>query len=148
MSIPDIIRIAYFTTILLIAGCSKPTDNVSKTQPGKEPQRFAWVTGLKPEKADYYEELHANPWPGVTKMIEETNIQNFSIHKAEIDGKLYLFAYLEYVGDDFEADMAKMAADPETQRWWKETDPCQIPLHEAAAKGSIWADTKEVFYQK
>ena len=31
-------------------------------------------------------------------------------------------------GDDFEADMARMAADPETQRWWKETDPCQSPI--------------------
>ena len=29
------------------------------------PQRYAWVTGLKPEKADYYRQLHANPWPSV-----------------------------------------------------------------------------------
>ena len=38
-----------------------------------------------------------------------------------------------------------MAADPETQRWWKETDPCQSPLPDAAAKGKIWSDTKEVY---
>ena len=44
------------------------------------------------------------------------------------------------------ADMAKMAADPETQRWWKETDPCQIPLPEARAKGKIWTMAEEVFY--
>jgi len=64
-----------------------------------------------------------------------------SIHEREIDGKLYLIAYLEYTGDDFDADMKKMAADPETQRWWKETDPCQSPLPEALAKGKIWAET-------
>jgi L-rhamnose mutarotase len=69
-----------------------------------------------------------------------------SIHKREIEGKPYLFLYLEYVGDDFEADMAAMAADPETQRWWKETDPCQIPLPDAAAKGTIWSETEELFY--
>jgi L-rhamnose mutarotase len=121
---------------LLLAGCG--------TQ--KMPQRYVWVTGLKPEKAVYYHELHSHPWPGVNKMIKECHIQNFSIHERNIDGKLYLIAYLEYVGNDFDADMKKMAADPETQRWWKETDPCQSPLPEAAAKAKIWADTKEVYY--
>jgi len=112
----------------------------------KPPQRFVWVTGLKPEKAEHYRELHAHPWPGVNKMIKESHIKNFSIHEREIDGKLYLIAYLEYTGDDFDADMQKMAADPETQRWWKETDPCQSPLPEALAKRKIWAETKELYY--
>jgi L-rhamnose mutarotase len=112
----------------------------------KPSQRYVWVTGLKPEKAERYRELHAHPWPGVNKMIKESHINNFSIHEREIDGKLYLIAYLEYTGDDFDADMKKMAADPETQRWWKETDPCQSPLPEALAKGKIWAETKELYY--
>jgi L-rhamnose mutarotase len=121
---------------VLVAGCRGQ----------KPPQRYVWITGLKPEKAQYYEKLHANPWPGVNKMIKECHIQNFSIHEREIDGKIYLIAYLEYTGEDFDADMKKMAADPETQRWWKETDPCQSPLPDAAAKGKIWADTKEVYF--
>lgn len=111
-------------------------------------QRYAWVTGLKPEKADYYRQLHANPWPAVNRMLKECHIQNFSIHEREIDGKLYLFAYLEYTGQDFAADMKRMAADPETQRWWKETDPCQSPLPDAAAAGKIWSDTREVYFLK
>jgi L-rhamnose mutarotase len=122
-----------------ICGCVSTTKST--------PQRYVWATGLNPDKADYYEELHAKPWPSISKKITACNIQNMSIHKREIEGKLYLFLYLEYVGDDFEADMAAMAADPEIQRWWKETDPCQIPLPDAAAKGSIWSDTTEVFYQ-
>ncbi len=122
----------------LLAGCASQ----------KPAQRFAWVTGLRPEKAARYEELHAHPWPAVNQMLKECHIRNFSIHKREIEGKLYLFAYLEYTGSDFEADMKRMAADPETQRWWKETDPCQLPLPEAAAKGKIWADTQEVYYLK
>ena len=44
-----------------------------------------------------------------------------------------LFAYFEYVGDDFAADMAKMAADPMTQDWWKFTDPLQEPLPDRRA---------------
>lgn len=105
-------------------------------------------TGLKHEKAEYYRELHPNPWPGVTRMIKECNIQNFSIHEFEIEENLYLIAYLEYLGEDFQADMDKMGADPETQRWWKETDPCQLPFGEAAELGKIWGDTVEVFYQE
>jgi len=110
-------------------------------------RRFASVTGLKPDMAARYEELHANPWPGVTRMISACHIRNYSIHVQEIDGKPYLFAYFEYTGDDFEADMARMAKDEETRRWWGETDPCQEPLPEAAALGKIWTDAREVFYQ-
>jgi len=114
--------------------------------PANPPRRLVWVTGLRPERAAYYEQLHANPTPGVNEMIKACNLQNVSVHKAEIDGRLYLFFYGEYIGDDFDADMARMAADPATQRWWKETDPCQLPLPAAAAQGKIWSDTKEVYY--
>jgi L-rhamnose mutarotase len=124
--------------VALLAGCA--TQN--------PPQRYAWVTGLKPDQAARYEDLHAHAWPGVNKMIKSCHIQNFSIHEREINGQLYLFAYLEYTGKDFDADIKRMAADPETQRWWKETDPCQSPLPDAAAKGKIWADTKEVYFLK
>jgi len=120
----------------LLTGC--------RTQP--PPRRFAWVTGLRPEKAADYRQLHAHPWPGVNRMIKQCHIRNFSIYQCEIEGKLYLFAYLEYTGRDFEADMKTMAADPETQRWWQETDPCQLPLPDAAAQGKIWADLKEVYH--
>lgn len=110
------------------------------------PERHAWITGLKPEMAARYRELHAKPWPSVNRRLKECHIDNFSIWQREIGGKLYLFAYLEYTGRDFDADMKKMAADTETQRWWKETDPCQLPLPDAAAKGKIWSDMTEVYY--
>ena len=109
-------------------------------------QRYAWVTGLKPEKAEYYRKLHANPWPSVSKQLRASNIRNFSIYERDIAGKKYLFAYLEYTGKDFAADMTKMADDPETRRWWKETDPCQSPLPDAKKAGKIWADTTELYH--
>jgi L-rhamnose mutarotase len=128
--------IASLLLAALVAGCASH----------KSPQRLAWVTGLRPEKAERYRDLHAHPWPSVNKTLKECHIQNFSIFEKEIDGKTYLLAYLEYTGDDFDADMKKMAADPETQRWWKETDPCQLPLPDAAAKGKIWSDTRELYH--
>ncbi len=131
-------RLIVFLCLMGIVACHTPAD--------KGPQRFGMVTGLNPEKAAYYKELHANAWEGVLAKIHECNIRNYSIYLQEIEGKQYLFSYYDYVGDNYEEDMAKIAADSVTRRWWKETDPCQLPLPEAAAKGEIWTAMKEVFH--
>lgn len=104
-------------------------------------QRFGQVIGIKPEHIAEYERLHADVWPGVLKMIAECNIRNYSIFRHQNT----LFAYFEYHGTDFEADMAKMAADPETQRWWAVCIPMQDPLP-SRAEGEHWATMPEVFH--
>lgn len=106
-------------------------------------QRFGSVIRVREEMLTRYKELHANPWPEVEKTIKDCNIQNYSIYY----WKGYLFSYYEYVGDDYESDMKKMAADPATQRWWKETDPCQLPV-EGSEPGDWWTVMEEVFYLK
>jgi L-rhamnose mutarotase len=112
----------------------------------KKVQRFGSAIGVKPEKLDEYVKLHANTWPGVLDMIRKCNIHNYSIYLAKLDdGKLYLFSYFEYTGDDMAADSKKMAADPTTQEWWKHTDPCQIPLKERKP-GEHWMNLREVFH--
>lgn len=131
-------------TLIMTAVCTLLSFAASCTH--QPVQRHAWVTGLKPEKADYYRKLHAEPWPAVNATLKRSNIRNFSIYEREIAGKTYLFAYLEYTGRDFDADMKKMAECPHTQRWWKETDPCQSPLPDALKAGKIWSDTKEVYH--
>lgn len=111
-----------------------------------EAQRFGSVIGLKADKLDEYKKLHANAWPEVLKKIEECNIRNYSIYLHQLDdGQYYLFSYFEYTGDDFKADMAKMAADPMTQKWWKETDPCQFAVKHRK-EGEWWASMEEVFH--
>ncbi len=112
---------------------------------GPAVERYGMVIGLKPDKVGRYEELHAAAWPGVLEMLRKCHIRNYSIYLKEVEpGKIYLFSYFEYTGTDFAADMARMAADPVTQKWWKETDPCQepIPLH---GEGEWWSRMKEVF---
>jgi len=104
-------------------------------------ERYGMVIKVKPEKLTEYKELHAAAWPDVLEMIRQCNIRNYSIYLK--DG--YLFSYFEYSGDDFDADMAKMAADPTTQEWWQLTDPCQEPL-ESRAEGEWWARMEEVFH--
>ena len=80
-------------------------------------------------------------WPAVLSKISECNIRNYSIYHK--DG--WLFSYFEYTGDDFAADMKKMADDPETRRWWDVCTPLQEPL-ETRSEGEWWADMVELFH--
>ena len=103
--------------------------------------RYRQVIKVREELLEKYKALHASPWPEINAMIKECNMANYSIFYR--DG--YLFAYFEYVGDDFDADMAKMAADPMTQKWWDECKPCQQPV-ETAAADEWWGDMEEVYH--
>jgi len=107
-------------------------------------QRFGQVIGLKAEKMDYYNELHANPWPEINDLLKKSHVQNYTIYEVDLDGKLYLFAYYEYTGDDFEGDMATMAKDPKVIEWWAETDPCQIRLP-GTPEDEQWFTMKPVY---
>ena len=109
-------------------------------------KRYGMVIGLNADKVDEYKKLHAAAWPDVLKMIRQCNIQNYSIYVRKLDdGQHHLFSYFEYVGSDFTADMAKMAADPTTQRWWSLCQPCQKPLSNRA-QDEWWASMEEVFH--
>jgi L-rhamnose mutarotase len=104
-------------------------------------KRYGQVIGVRPEHIEEYTEAHAAVWPTVLSKITECNIRNYSIflHGTQ------LFAYFEYVGGDFEGDMARIAADPETQRWWAWMMPLQEPLPDRA-EGEWWATMREVFH--
>ena len=109
-------------------------------------KRYGSIIGVREDKIDEYKKLHAAVWPEVLDMIKQCNISNYSIYMRKLpDGKNYLFSYLEYTGNDFAADMAKMAADPMTQKWWDVCIPCQEPLPDKA-EGEWWADMEEVFH--
>ncbi|MBT3376462.1 MAG: L-rhamnose mutarotase [Lentisphaerae bacterium] len=109
-------------------------------------QRHGMVVGVKDEELERYKELHAAVWPEVLDLIRESNIRNYSIYLRKLpDGKHYLFSYFEYTGNDFETDMATMAADPVTKRWWAECMPCHEPLPDRA-DGEWWAEMEEVFH--
>jgi len=104
-------------------------------------KRFGQVIRVRPEKFEEYRRLHAAVWPDVLSMIRACNIRNYSIYHH--DG--LLFAYFEYVGNTFEADMARMAADPVTQKWWSVCKPCQDPVP-TRKPGEWWATMEEVFH--
>ena len=103
--------------------------------------RYGMVLRVKPEAEKEYIRCHAAVWPGVLDMIRQCNIRNYSIYLK--DG--FLFSYFEYHGADFAEDMAKMAADPTTQKWWAIMEPMQDPLP-TRKPGEWWANMDEVFH--
>lgn len=105
-------------------------------------QRYGMVLKVKPDRIEDYKRYHADVWPEVADMIRKCHIKNYSIYLKDD----YLFSYFEYHGDDFDADMAKMAADPKTQEWWAIMKPMQEPLS-TRKQGEWWATMEEVFHQ-
>jgi len=104
-------------------------------------KRIGQVIGIKPEEIAEYERIHEAIWPTVAATLKKANIQNYSIFRYEN----LLFAYMEYTGNDYEADMALIAADPETQKWWKITAPMQVQVPEAR-DGEWWHTLHQNFY--
>jgi L-rhamnose mutarotase len=104
-------------------------------------KRFGQIIGVRPEHFERYKKYHAAVWPEVLEMIKKCNMQNYSIfHKDSM-----LFAYFEYTGNDFAADMAKMAADRKTQEWWAIMEPMQNPV-DTRTNSEWWANMEEVFH--
>ena len=106
-------------------------------------QRMGMVIGIRPERIAEYKALHAAAWPTVLQRLRASNIRNYTIFLREPEN--LLFGTWEYHGSDFTADMAAIAADPETQRWWTFTDPCQEGLI-SRAPGEHWAMMEPVFH--
>ncbi|MDP4208538.1 MAG: L-rhamnose mutarotase [Bacteroidota bacterium] len=106
-------------------------------------KRFGQMIKLKPEGAAEYKRLHMteNIWPGVNEMIKKCNIARYSIYCKDD----FLFAYFEYTGINFEADMAMMAADPLTQKWWDTVKPLMQPL-DTIKPDEFWADMDEIYH--
>jgi L-rhamnose mutarotase len=101
-------------------------------------RRFGQLIGVKPEAIEEYERLHAQVWPEVLATLYACNVRNYTIFRHE----QMLFAYFEYIGEDFAADTAKMAADPKTREWWTHA---AVSSHEDEApavpadRHAVWA---------
>ena len=106
-------------------------------------ERMGQVIGLKPEAVEEYRRIHAEVWPEVLDLISACNITNYTIFLREPEN--LLFAYWEYIGTDFAADMARMKADPRMRDWWAITDPMQAPLANRGVE-EWWAPMQPVFH--
>jgi cytidyltransferase-like protein len=114
-------------------------------------RHFGSIIGLRPDWVDRYRVLHEHVFPGVLDRLVRSHIRNYSIflglarddaNSGPAGPALTLFSHLEYTGVDYAADMAEIAADETTKKWWTLTDPMQVPLPERA-EGDSWAALPE-----
>jgi L-rhamnose mutarotase len=103
--------------------------------------RFASVIALAAGAGEEYERLHAAVWPEVLSQIWRSNIRNYSIYRMD----QLLFSYFEYIGTNYEADMADLARDPATKEWWALCRPLQQQIPGTAAD-EWWMAIPEVFH--
>ena len=106
-------------------------------------QRMGHIIGIDPARIAEYKQVHAAVWPKVLARITACNFRNYTIFLRQPEN--LMFAYWEYHGTDFTADMATMAADPVTQEWWKLCMPMQRPL-DSRAPDDWWAPMEPVFH--
>jgi L-rhamnose mutarotase len=105
-------------------------------------QRIGQVIGIKPEHLARYIQMHDECWPEIVAANTACNIHNYTIF-------LYndlLFSYGEYMGTDYAADMARLAASPRMQEWWALMSPMQQPVPERQP-GEHWARLRAVYHQ-
>jgi L-rhamnose mutarotase len=108
---------------------------------GEFMQRRCQVIRLHAESCEEYIRYHKQVWPTVLATLSACNIKNYSIYLHED----LLVAYFEYHGEDYISDMAKMARDPETRRWWSIMDPMQSPLLQTSPN-QRWLELREIFH--
>lgn len=137
-----IIFVTLVVVVLVLNGCTQKSveDKVKK-----DIKRVGMVIGIKPEKIEEYKRVHADDNPGVRDLLRSANMHDLSIfiHKFD-DGKYYLFGYYEYTGDDFDADMAALAAKERNIEWLKMCDPMQIPFEGQ----NTWSVMERVYYNE
>ncbi|KAF1919229.1 rhamnose mutarotase [Ampelomyces quisqualis] len=119
------------------------------SSPSQGPRRIGQWLYLRPERVSDYKNCHAKVWPQVLEQIKDSNIKDYSIFLS-MSPRPTLFASFKYVGNAFDADMARMAANPKVQEWWRMTDEMQeSPVHGAVGSKEgpgWWGQTEEVFY--
>jgi L-rhamnose mutarotase len=105
-------------------------------------KRVGMVIELRPEHLAEYRRLHADGHPGVRDLLSKYHLRNFSIFLHQVAGRWLEFGYYEYHGEDFEADMAALAAEPRNQDWLVRCDPMQAPLENETG----WAMMEQVYF--
>ncbi len=104
-------------------------------------RRVASVIRVPAENLEEYKRYHQAVWPDVLRALSQANVTNYSIYR---HGDL-LFSYLEYRGADYEGDMARIAEDEATRRWWAIMMPLQRTLR-ADPADPWWVELEELFH--
>ena len=135
----------FFLSFMYMVSCSPGKETDVQAQKRQVTRRVGQVIEIKPEQIQEYKALHADSNPGVRDLLSKANIENFSIFIKQFDdGKYYLFAYYEYTGDDYHADMKNLAQNERNIRWLETCDPMQVPFEGEES----WSVMDQIYYNR
>ena len=139
----NILYIFFLTGIIF--SCQQKNGEKNEVKLNIEVKRVGMVIKIDSTRIAEYLALHADSNPGVRDLLVKYHLRNFSIFMTQLDdGNYYEFGYYEYTGNNFEADMASLDAEPRNKDWLKICDPMQIPL-----KGETsWKKMEQVYFNK
>lgn len=80
-------------------------------------KRIGTLMKLKPGCEEAYVRLHDEIWEEVVEAAHRANMRNYTIFRTGD----WLFSYYEYIGGDFDADMAAKNALPVSAAWQEAT---------------------------
>ena len=103
-------------------------------------KRFGQIIGVSPGQFERYRTYKNAVWEEVLNALKAYNIKEYTIF---CRGG-YLYAYFEYTGNDFCADISKMASDQITAEWWKLLKPMQQPM--VTEKKEEWWTNMEIIF--
>ncbi|MFE5143074.1 L-rhamnose mutarotase [Streptomyces fagopyri] len=106
----------------------------------RRPARRAFVVGVRPGKREEQLAPHRAVWPDVERKLTECTMRDYSVLIFDD----IPFAYYEYLGEDHEADMRRIADDPVSRERWPHTDPCRARTAEERDPGALWRPVDEV----
>ena len=106
-------------------------------------ERYGMAVRLKDDKRKFYIENHSNVWPEVLEELKKIKIKNYSIFLKED----FMFGYLEYDGNNFDADMGEMQKIPIVDKWTKLMIDCFNPFPKNEDNNS-WVMMDEIFYME
>lgn len=98
------------------------------------------VIRLRPEAIEEYERYHREGWPEVQQALTDAGFRNYSIYRFGDT----LFSYREYVGTDYEADMAVLDAHEPSRRWVAIMHTLQLSVDGAVPPQ--WTHLPEIFH--
>lgn len=105
-------------------------------------KRFGMFVKLKKDKIKEYKKLHSAVWPEVLDKLKQCNFRNYSIYNKDRN----LFAYFEYTGSDYNADIEKLLSDPICAKWEKMCDECFEPGKTVGKSKELWVEMEEIFH--
>jgi L-rhamnose mutarotase len=103
--------------------------------------RLGKVVKVPDGMIEQYAENHRHVPEEELKLIHDHNLRNYNIFYR--DG--YLFCYVEYIGDDYEADMKAIDEAPVSIAWYEKNAPYQTPI-KTAAKGELWSPMDPIWH--